>query len=317
MIKKLFFTALFLLFIGGVAKAQTTVEFEELSVPDVGYYNGSTDHSGTISSTEVFDYAESGANFNVTYTQEDGYGYWSGFAYSNQTDLTTADHTSYSAYSPTGGGADGSDNYIIAYLYGVGNMSFDVPVTPTSVQITNAVWAYKFMTGEDGSGHDYDVDDYFKLSIKGILAGGTYTEPIDFYLADFLDGNNTIIGDWTTVDLSSLGTVLGLEFQMEATDTWTPYYFCMDNLSFDNAVSVSETTLANFSIAPNPATNLIFLTNIDRATVQINDVLGKVVFEKKNCENQEQIDISSLKSGVYLVSVQNKNSSFTKKLLVE
>ncbi len=317
MIKKLFFTLLFFLFIGMITKAQTTVGFEALSVPDAGYYNGSTDHSGTISSTETFNYADSGANFNVTYTQEDGYGYWNGFAYSNQTDLTTADYTNYSAYSATGGGADGSDNYIIAYLYGAGSMSFDAPVVPTSVAIANSVWAYKFMTGEDGSGHDYAADDYFKLSIKGVLAGGAYTDPIDFYLADFLDGNNTIIGDWTTVDLSALGTVLGLEFQMEASDTWTPYYFCMDNLVFDNAVSVSETTLANFSIAPNPATDIIFLTTNKQATVQINDVFGKLVFEKKNCTNQEQIDVSSLKSGVYLVTVLNENSSFTKKLLVE
>jgi len=314
--KSLLITVLFIL-LNTISNAQTIVGLEDLSVPDSGYYNGSTDHSGTIGSSETFTYAESGTNFNVTYTQENGYGYWSGFAYSNQTDLTTADHTNYSAYSPTGGGAGGSTNYIIAYLYGSSSISFDTPVNLANMQITNSVWAYKYMSGEDGTGHDYENGDYLKLSIKGVLENGSYTSVIDFYLADFTNGNTTIINDWTTLNLSGFDAVVGLEFQLSAVDTWTPYYFCMDNLTYQNTVSVAEENTDYFSVYPIPATTHIKIDNIRHATLHINDLLGKTIYTKNDCLRNETINSSTFKKGVYYVVVKNKGYISTKKIIIQ
>jgi len=81
------------------------------------------------------------------------------------------------------------------------------------------------------------------LIIKGIDVNGDYTGTVDFYLADYRFDNNSedyIIDNWTWVDLSLLGDVVGLEFSIDSSDKEafginTPAYFAMDNL---NAVPI-------------------------------------------------------------------------------
>lgn len=296
-----------------LVKAQTTVGFENLTLDPESFYNGSIDHSGTIGSTETFYFSDALATFYVNYTLENGYDYWSGFSYSNQTDLETASYTNYSAYSPTGGGADASSNFVIAYVYGGTQMSFEAPVNLTSMQVTNSVWAYKFMTGEDGSGHDYETDDYFKLSIRGKYEDGTFSDPIDFYLGDFTNGNTTIIEDWTIVDLSSLNDVVGLEFQLAALDTWTPYYFCLDNLIYENTIGVEETKNANFSVFPNPTQSNFTIQHVSNATITVADFTGKRILRFSNYSENIPIDISHLEAGVYFVLIEeNAKKEITK-----
>ena len=229
----------------------TTVTFEELAVPDTGYFNGSTAYDVTTGGTQIISYEDNDANFYVNYTAvyNNGnfqYDYWNGFAYSNQTDLTTASYTNYSAYSPNGGGANGSSVYGFVYTYSGDTMTFDQTVKVKSIQITNSVWAYKFMDGSDGTGHDFTTDDFFKLTITAVLddnstlgdsSDDTLGDSIDFYLADFTNGNAYIIGDWTNVDLSTLGNVKGLKFTLEASDPLTPFYFAMDDLVYSTDIN--------------------------------------------------------------------------------
>jgi len=297
--------------------SQTTVGLESFSLDPESYYNGSIDHSGTIGSTETFFYSEAEATFYVDYTLENSYDYWSGFAYSNQTDLETANYTNYSAYSPTGGGATGSSNYVIAYIYGGSEISFNQPVDLTSVQITNSVWAYKYISGEDGSGHDYEPDDYFILAIRGKYENGSYSTPINFYLSDFTNGNSTIVSDWTEVDLSSLDAVVALEFQLSALDTWTPYYFCMDNLSYNNTLSVKKMLSNKINVYPNPARKSIRIREIFNATVNIVDNMGNIVRTIKEYNQNDEIDISDLNSGVYVIRVIQQNKLFSEKIIIE
>lgn len=301
--------------INQLAQAQTTVGLENLTLDPESFYNGSIDHSGTIGSTETFYFSDALASFYVNYTLENGYDYWSGFSYSNQTDLETASYTNYSAYSPTGGGADASSNFVIAYVYGGTQMSFEEPVNLTSMQVTNSVWAYKFMTGEDGSGHDYEADDYFKLSIRGKYEDETFSDPIDFYLGDFTNGNTSIIGDWTTVDLSSLDAVVGLEFQLAALDTWTPYYFCLDNLMYENTMSIKEAKSSSFSIFPNPTQTSFTIQHVSNATITLADFTGKRLLYFSNYSGNNSIDISHLEAGVYFVLIEENAKKEIKKLI--
>ena len=93
------------------------------------------------------------------------------------------------------------------------------------------------------SGND---EDYFKLTITGITETGYTDNSVEFYLADFRFADNDqdyIVDDWTWVDLSSLGNVIGLEFMIESSDVGayginTPGYFAMDNLNAVSAVPV-------------------------------------------------------------------------------
>ncbi len=161
---------------------------------------------------------------------------------------------------------------MIAYLYTADEIDFDNEVLLTSIAITNSVWAYKYMDGSDGSFHDYQAGDYLKLTITSVLNNGNYGNLIDFYLADFTNGNTTIIGDWTTVDLSSLGTVKGLKFKLTTNDNLTPLYFCLDDIVYGSTTEISNNSFENeINLYPNPTKNTINITNIKNATLNITN----------------------------------------------
>jgi hypothetical protein len=83
------------------------------------------------------------------------------------------------------------------------------------------------------------------------------------------------------------------------------------------SLSVQENELANFSLYPNPANSGIVTikTKVSgEKQVSIVDVLGRTVLEVKVLN--DEINISSLNSGVYLVRIQKGNSIATKKLVI-
>ncbi len=317
--RNLFLTAVLIALFSNAFNAQTVIDFESLTVPAEGYYNGSSDHSGTVNSTETFTYELADANFYVTFTQADGYSFWNAFAYSNQMDKTTQGWTNYSSYSDhsVGGGANGSANYI--YSYGGDSIMFDNTVDIHEVKLTNTTYDYLYMT--DGSGYTYTTGDYFILTITGIKNDNTITGSIDFYLANFTNGNEYIIDDWTTVDLSSLGNVDGLKFSFSSSDVggWginTPLYYCLDDLKYSNTSFVNNYINEDISIYPNPAKTTVNIGNVLSANISINDIAGKIVYTKNNCLDNERIDISNLKSGIYFIKIKNDNTTI-KKLIIK
>ena len=86
-----------------------------------------------------------------------------------------------------------------------------------------------------------------------------------------------------------------------------------------NTLSVDEFNLENtFSMSPNPAeTEVLFSsnTNFPINDVKIHNVLGQNVKEVLSLNKTEyKLDLSNFKSGVYLVTINNK---VTKKLIVK
>ena len=326
--KKIFEIVLVLIFlIPIVVYSQQVADFENLTVPAEGYFNGSTEHSGTIGQAERFDYENNAALFRVFYTPEDGYDYWSGTAYSKQTDLTTADWTNYSAYAnaPDGGGYDDSANYAFGYMFNADTISFNCPICNSTEIIgayfTNSVWAYHYMNGSDGTGAGtYEDGDYYKLIFKGMNElfeyNGLQTE---FYLADFTNGNSFIREDWTWVDLSILSQSFSIEISYITSDDYTPAYYCLDNLTFDYVSEISENNTININIFPNPTTDFINIQNSalqgSNYKITLTDISGKILFEKNNCSGNETINLIEFNSGFYFLNIISNNYSFTKKII--
>ena len=83
--------------------------------------------------------------------------------------------------------------------------------------------------------------DYFKLIIKG-FKDNTQTGTVNFYLCTRKgDPENPdwsrVVNDWYPVDLSALGVVDKIVFDLESTDIEegtgrmrTPAYFCLDGI---------------------------------------------------------------------------------------
>ncbi|RWX00544.1 DUF7619 domain-containing protein [Flavobacterium cerinum] len=88
-----------------------------------------------------------------------------------------------------------------------------------------------------------------------------------------------------------------------------------------NVAGVKENTLINFMIYPNPASGSVNLKlNNIRGTlseVVIADVLGKTILTSSIENNEADIDILSLRSGVYFITINMQGTKSTKKLIVK
>ncbi|SRX52282.1 T9SS type A sorting domain-containing protein [Aequorivita sp. CIP111184] len=83
-------------------------------------------------------------------------------------------------------------------------------------------------------------------------------------------------------------------------------------------LSVGESKADVFKIYPNPASNGYLYINSKLSgvkNVSIFDVLGKQVL--KTVLNGDRLDVSSLKSGVYILKIEQERTSSTKKMVLK
>ncbi len=182
--------------------------------------------------------------------------FWSGWAYSNVNDKTTAVSTNqFAAYSATGGGINGAGStYAVAYDAAAAGMGGFAPPTITlpsptevlSASITNTTYAYFSMLNGDWLENAFGPNDWFKLTISAFNAAGQSTgTPVQFYLAK----GTTFVADWTNVPLTALGNdVKSLQFDLTSSETgeWgmnTPAYFAMDSLTLSSVPEPSTLAL--------------------------------------------------------------------------
>ncbi len=236
MIRYLPMTLLFPAAVATLAAAQTVVDFEEFDLAPQSHYAGA-DLAGGFTSQ--------GVEFSNEFTVE--FGSWSGFAYSNVTDNTTAGWgNQYSAFP--GSGAQASENYGIAFVStfsSPGVITLPESASVESIAISNTTYAGLSMRDGDSfakkfGGADGDDPDFLRLDVLGIDAEGNQIDKVEVYLADFRSDDfrdDFILDTWKRIDLSPLGGAATLQFAMETTDVGefganTPFYFAFDDLTF-------------------------------------------------------------------------------------
>ncbi len=237
----------FLLAVAPVAGAAVST-FEDLTLSSESYWNGDDDGSGY----GTFGGFISGDNYFANY-EAAAYYSWEGFAYSNTTDTTTPGiPNQYSAI--TGGGVNGSSNYAVAFtmtMWGQRAQTYNGYTTGEYAQVmdgfyvTNTTYAYLSMVNGDSyakkfGGEDGTDEDWFLLTIYALDENyGKTDASVKFYLADYRFADSSedyILDEWAWVDLTGLGSVYGLEFELSSSDGSgrnmnTPAYFAMDNLT--------------------------------------------------------------------------------------
>ena len=202
--------------------------------------------------------------FNSGCMSDWDYWYWFGYANRTETKFETLDDQWNNI---VGGGYDGSEGYGVAFAAAFNGPCYVSLLTEPAVvpgfYITNSSYAYTSMLNGDASAKKFDKGDWFKLTITGYDADDAVTGTKDYYLADLRDEATAyIINDWRYVDLSGLGTVAKLGFELTSTDngSWgmnTPAYFCFDNFGAEgtevlpekNVVLVSESGYATYVAA--------------------------------------------------------------------
>jgi hypothetical protein len=241
----------------GAPAAALTINFEDLgqnlpvdSDPNnpglEDYYNGYSAYSAS----QPTDSASSGATFNNDFTDFGGGCCWAGWGYSQMSDTTTPGVGNQYSAMP-GSGASGSATYGVAFTAGgapqaeTSRITFDQPVSLVEAALTNTTYAALSMRDGDSfakkfGGTSGDDPDYFLLTITGRDPADAITGSVEFALADYRFADNAldyIVMDWVLVDLSGLGTVAALEFELTSSDIGqfgmnTPAYFAVDELVF-------------------------------------------------------------------------------------
>lgn len=83
-----------------------------------------------------------------------------------------------------------------------------------------------------------------------------------------------------------------------------------------NPTAVVNHEMDNLKMYPNPSNGVLRITCENPVNVKITDVTGKYVFGQNNVSSDQTLDITSLNSGVYFVTMTREASVTTKKLVI-
>ena len=264
--------------------------------------------------------------FNNSYSVGDDYDYWSGFAYTNTTDVETV-YFNVSAIAGKGVTENSSAAYITAFVGVTPTITFseNSSFEQLGMYVTNATYTYLSMRDGDGyakkfGGEDGTDPDWLKLTATGYNQNGEETGSAGFYLADFRPENASekyLVNEWKWFDLSSLGAAItSVKFSMESSDNddWgmkTPAYFCIDGLqgvqttvSFENS-DVDASTIYY-------AHGLLYIQGLEGAEVQVVNIAGAIVTTFVAGSDFEAVPLGFNK-GIYVVqAVKDGNKTAVK-----
>lgn len=111
--------------------------------------------------------------------------------------------------------------------------------------------------------------------------------------------------------------------RMSASQFNTPDFFLgfgIPNLelALDIGLSLVEEEFVRFKVFPNPVThslNIQIPTNSEPTNLKIYNVLGKLILEKDITQSETKLDVSSMASGLYMLSFESNKGSKTFKLI--
>ena len=122
-----------------------------------------------------------------------------------------------------------------------------------------------------------------------------------------------------TTTISNINTTgnISIEFRLGATGTTS------DRVKFDDlnwacytVLGVDSFELSKIKIYPNPATeNTLNITTDRDLNVSVFDILGKQILKDNVSNNNTNIDISSLNSGIYFVKLSSDEGTITRKFI--
>lgn len=192
------------------------------------------------------------------------------------------------------------------------------PAGPFKVtsQTTNEIWN----AGEEAT---------ITWDVAGTTANSINTSDVKIVLS--LDGgqtwNYTIVestpnnGSYTFTVPQGLGQVSTARLMIKPINN---IYLAVNskNFTINSTLSISEINKAeDLKITPNPSKGFVKIStakNYKNMTIAINDMVGKQVFEQnKSNVNTQEINVSHLPNGIYIVTIKADGEQFSKKLVIK
>jgi hypothetical protein len=317
------------LMLGASSQAQQTIDFESFNL-DVESYDNGSDGNGAF----IFESFQNDISFTNNYDSE--WGSWSGYAISNMTDtITPGWNNQYSAF--TGEGFGGSSNYAVGYQSGSVSCENELQ-SIVSLEITNAtytaismrdgdLYAKKFGSLNDANGLDDGTngEDFYRIWIYCEDFLGINKDTIEVLLADYRFTDNTqdyIVKDWKQINISDEVSfpVSKITFSQESSDNGafgmnTPAYYVVDDIKsvMNPSIGISENNLLNLLVYPNPVKDRLKVLG-ETGILKLTDLSGDIILSQNHSE-VSNLDFSDLSSGIYLLSITNKNGKFSQKIV--
>ena len=209
-----------------------------------------------------------------------------------------------SGLSRTGGGHNGSNNFAVHYGYIDGSEYNKTDVLPTltfadgsehvidHMYVNNTTYLLNCLVNGNDLTAKIGPDDWVKLIAIGYNAAGTKTGQVSIYLCN---GPDNIVMDWTKWDLSSLGKVNSVMFNVTGSSDngygfSQPAYFAYDDVAvrFEKAgadvpatgVTLDKTELSltegesatlTAAVAPENTTDTLVWTSSNDAVATVKD----------------------------------------------
>jgi hypothetical protein len=162
-----------------------------------------------------------------------------------------------------------------------------------------------------GNDLDLNLPTAFAGSLLWTAPNGTTytTDTVSF--TSIVDADTAVEGAWTVV----------ASFDNECSTSSETVNF---TVNVDPSLSVNENNFDNLSVYPNPTNGMLNIgssNNLDNAKVSVFDIAGRAlnnsVNAKHNSSNELSLNMSQLASGVYFITIEDRDHKSTKKIIKE
>ncbi|WP_395061357.1 T9SS type A sorting domain-containing protein [Flavobacterium sp.] len=211
---------------------------------------------------------------------------------------------------------DGNQDYFVVLTDGVSsNFKSRLFIKKTATQ-----YQLGLTSGTSTTNYDptlFNVGDVVLVVLGYDFTGNTLKAWFNPVLASFTAATTPNLTDTPTAAISTLGGFL----LRQGTTTTTPS-ITVDELRIATTtaqlLSVNQNTISGLKVYPNPVSNgTLFIETSANAekTVTIFDVMGKQVLNTTSTSNE--INVASIKGGIYLVKITEEGKTATRKLVIE
>ena len=167
------------------------------------------------------------------------------------------------------------------------------------------------ISNRDGIGNTIEINIDGQSQYRYTLAGEGYLSQNSFY--EFFGMGNATEVDYVKVTWTATG-----ETEI------------INNIAANQAIIIKEgngilSTENNlkdtaFSIYPNPSSNGIFklsVLNQEKVSIQVFDISGRLITEKNNLRDNDQINLSQYQKGIYIARLSSETKNKTLKLVID